>query len=82
MAAWTYAGFEAETSAAARLTMLRQHIGEVQTAIGPAVSSDGKSKSTGDLVTYLAQLRTRLGELENGPSARQAGGRSRYRPAS
>lgn len=80
MAAWLYSAFEAESSASARLTMLRQHIGEVQSAIGPAVSSDGKSKHTADLVNYLTQLRSRLTELENGPQARSAGGRSLYRP--
>jgi hypothetical protein len=80
--AWTYSDFEdtaTYTTAAARLARLNLHIGEVQAAVSADVSADGKSRSVGSLVQYLAQLRKRQTELEGGPAAMTGGGFSKIR---
>lgn len=80
--AWTYHDFEdaaTYATAAARLARLNLHMGEVRAAIQADVSSDGKSRSSGNLVSYLAQLETRRKELSAATGS--AGGRSLYRPS-
>lgn len=62
--AWSYAEFEAEATNADRLSMLRQHLGEVSTAIANAYQLKGRSQDSTALVTYQTRLYERLRELE------------------
>lgn len=61
---WNYSAYEEEATPSARLTMLRQHITEVQTAISADTSASGRSRSSGSLTTYLDMLHNRRRELE------------------
>lgn len=61
---WTYAAFEEESTDAARLTMLNQHITEVRNKISADVSGAEFSRSSGTLRQYLADLYRRREELE------------------
>lgn len=82
--AWTYADFDdaaTYATAAAQLARLNLHIGEVRNSITADVSKDSASRSSGNLVQYLAMLTTRRQELEKKVNALSRGGRSFYRPA-
>lgn len=70
---WTYAGFEEQSTDAARLAMLRQHITEVSAAQGPELGADGKSRSTVALRLYLQDLHSRRKELEQATGSRAPG---------
>lgn len=72
MATWAYADWPTVNTTAGQIARLRQHIAEVGAAIGPSVSADGKSRSTGELVSYRQQLMSDLKALEARPDA--AGG--------
>lgn len=61
---WTHADFEEQTTPAARLAKLRQHLTEVQTAISADVSASGRSRSSGSLTQYKSMLDARRKELE------------------
>lgn len=61
---WTYAAFDEEATETARLTMLRQHIGEIRQAMGAKLGHDGKYRDPSTLVEYLKLLESRRRELE------------------
>lgn len=61
---WTYSNWEDEATDAARLAMLRKHIGEVSGRIAADVSHSGGSRSSGTLVQYLDGLRNERARLE------------------
>jgi hypothetical protein len=74
---WQYGDFDDAATyptAALKLARLRLHIGEVRGAISADVSSDGKSRSSGNLVTYLNTLVEERKELEQSPALMNAGG--------
>lgn len=79
--AWTYNDWRSAGAAgsAARLTALRAHIAEVSQKIGAEVASDGKSRSTAELNTYLGRLEVNLKDEESSPRNRVNGGISRVR---
>lgn len=54
--AWTYNDWPTQTTAAARLSRLREHITEVSAKISLETSSDGHSRSSSTLQTYLDSL--------------------------
>lgn len=54
--AWTYSAWTQQPTAAARLSMLRQHITEVSDKITQEISSDGHSRSSSTLQAYLDGL--------------------------
>ena len=61
---WTHSAYEEEATPAARLTKLRQHITEVQTAISADTSASGRSRSSASLTAYLQMHPDRRRELE------------------
>ena len=62
--AWSYADYETESTDAARLTKLRQHIAEVEAAVGADTSAHGYSRSNSSLESKLTRLHQRRQELE------------------
>lgn len=54
--AWTYSAWPQQSTAAARLAMLRQHITEVTDKLTQEVSSDGHSRSSSTLQAHLDRL--------------------------
>lgn len=62
--AWTYSAFESEATDAARLTMLRQHIGEVRAKMGVDTNGADMAVAFGSLQQYIDSLDKRRMELE------------------
>ena len=62
--AWTYEAFEEESTPAAKLAMLNQHITEVRRSVQPDVTDGEVSINRGSMVNYLSQLMNRRKELE------------------
>jgi hypothetical protein len=62
--AWTYSAFEEQTTSAARLEMLRQHISEVRAEIQPNVTLESAQRTNDVLARYLEGLNERRQELE------------------
>lgn len=56
MAQWSYSAWPQQSTAAARLAMLRQHITEVIDKLTQEVSSDGHSRSSSTLQAHLDSL--------------------------
>lgn len=79
--AWTYANYNSQGTTALRLTTLRLHMDEVGAQISAAVTADGKSRNTADLVAYLKMLQEREEYFMGLPDATSAvnGGVSRAR---
>lgn len=78
--AWQYHTFEEQSTDAARLAMLRQHLSEVSAKISADVASDGQSRSTQGLIQYRKDLVERMAQLERDAGiAGRAGGRSYLR---
>lgn len=55
--AYTYHDWREQTTDAARLTRLRQHMTEVSAGIAAAVSDGGASRDSSNLTAYLDQLK-------------------------
>jgi hypothetical protein len=77
--AWLYANFATQSTEALRLSVLRQHIAEVEAAIDAGVSSDGQSIDPSSLNEKLTRLYTHLERLEASPGNMTGGGFNRIR---
>ena len=71
--AWTYSDYITLGPTSAGLTRLRLHIQEVTDAITADVSSDGKSMSSGNLVTLRDSLTKERERLAGMPGASGVG---------
>lgn len=61
---WTYSAWPSQSTAAARLSMLRQHITEVSDQVGKERGADGFNESSNANQQYLNTLFARLDRLE------------------
>ncbi len=78
--AYTYSAYEEEASDSARLTMLRQHISEVQAEIGANLKIEGRSRDNAPFVDYLTNvLRPRFTELRSSAAASTGGQFTKWR---
>lgn len=62
--AYQYAGFEEESTPAAKLAMLNRHITEAREATGPDVTDGDVSVNRGSVNNYVKDLMVRRKELE------------------
>lgn len=62
--AWTYHDFEEQTTIAAKIARLEQHLTEVQAKILEDVSLDGSERSSRGLISYREGLIERLEALQ------------------
>lgn len=72
--AYAHAGFDALTTASARLAELNLHIGEVRLEMGPDTASRDHSISRTGLTAYLEALDRRRRELETEASRESGSG--------
>jgi len=70
---YSYSAWASQSTTAAQLAMLQLHIGEVTLQMGPSVSKDGASRSTGDIVQYLALLERQQMRLLGMPDVQTGG---------
>lgn len=77
--AWLYSNFASQPTDSLRLSMLRQHIAEVEAAIDAGVSSDGQSIDPAPLNDKLTRLYTERDRLEQSPGNMSGGGFNRIR---
>jgi hypothetical protein len=77
--AWSFANFASQPTAALRLSVLLQHISEVEAAVDAGVSSDGQSIDPGPLNDKLTRLYAERDRLEANPLNMTGGGVSRIR---
>lgn len=79
---WSYADWAAQATAELRLTRLRQHVGEVSTALetrAVSVNADGKGLAREGIAQYLDTLLNQVERLERSATRANAGGISRVR---
>lgn len=71
--AYTYNDWAEQPTTAGQIYRLTRHITEVTQQMGPSVSKDGSSRSTGDIMQYLRLLKEQLDDLYALPDAASDG---------